>query len=243
MVKTVAFADPKYLGDPVNALRIFNTKEVDEIVILDITASEQGRQPDLGFVRELAGECFMPVSYGGGVRTVDQVEGLLRAGVEKVVVNTAFLNEPSLAADMARSVGSQAVTGSIDVKKKRLGGHRVANTASGVRVTGHDPLDWARRLEGEGVGEILLTSVDRDGTAAGYDLDLVGSIAGSLSVPVVACGGAGSHNDLRAVLQTGAAAAAGRLFVTHGRHLASLVSYPAPDEVEAMANPTGMPSR
>jgi cyclase len=227
MVKTMRFADPKYLGDPRNALRIFNTKQVDELVVLDITASAQGRSPDLELVRELAGECFMPLAYGGGVTTVAEVEDLFRAGVEKVVINTSLIAEPELAAKAASEFGSQSIVASIDVRRRRRGRLDLA--------TGGDPVAWAAELADRGVGEILLTAIDRDGTAEGYDLDLIRTVSAAVSVPVVACGGAGSLADLAAALEAGASgAAAGRMFVTHGKHRASLVSYPTPEEVEAL---------
>jgi cyclase len=228
MVKTLRFDNAKYLGDPRNALRIFNTKQVDELVILDITATRQGRAPDLELVRELAGECFMPLAYGGGVSTVDQVEDLFRVGVEKVVVNTALTTEPELVAKATAEFGSQSIVASIDVRRRRR------NKVEVVGV-GPDPVAWARRQAEQGAGELLLTAVERDGTAEGYDLDLVADVAGSVPVPVVACGGAGSLDDLGAVLRAGAAgAAAGRMFVTHGKHRASLVSYPTPEQIEGL---------
>lgn len=233
-VKTVRFADPKYLGDPRNALRIFNTKQVDEIVILDITASKHGRSPDLGFVAELAGECFMPVAFGGGVRTVDEVEALFRAGVEKVVLNSILAESPNLMSAAAREFGSQSLVASVDVRRSRTGRPKVV-VPSGRAPLVDDPVEWARRVVDMGAGEILLTATGRDGTASGYDLELVDRVAAAVSVPVVACGGAASPEDLRSALRAGASgAAAGRLFVTHGKHMASLVSYPAPELIGAL---------
>lgn len=234
MVKTLRFADAVYLGDPRNALRLFNTKQVDELVILDITASRQGRAPDLSLVRELAGECFMPVAYGGGVTTVAEMEELFRAGVEKVVVNTAALVDPEIVAKGAAEFGRQSVVVSIDVRRRRRGRLEVVGPSS--RGTWRpDPVELAREVADRGAGELLVTAVDRDGTAEGYDLELVRAVAAGVEVPVVACGGAGSTADLSAALRAGAAgAAAGRLFTCHGKHRASLVSYPSPEEVEAL---------
>jgi cyclase len=234
MVKTTRFADPLYLGDPRNAVRVFNTKQVDELVILDITATRQDRGPDLDLVRELAGECFMPVAYGGGVTTVAEVEDLFRAGVEKVVINSASLRDPELLAKAAGEFGRQSVVAGIDVRRgRRRRLELVGPTSRGIRLP--DPVAWAQEVAGLGAGEIFLTAVHRDGTAEGYDLDLVADVAGAVDVPVVACGGAGSTADLSAVLRAGAAgAAAGRLFTCHGKHRASLVSYPHPEEVEAL---------
>jgi cyclase len=232
LVKTTQFAKPLYLGDPLNALRIFNAKEVDELVILDITATPERRRPDLGLIRDLAGECFMPISYGGGIVDVATVEQVLKAGVEKVVVNAALFDHPAMVTEAARAFGSQAVVASIDVTRSRLGRYRVRRAGPRARHTDVEPGPWARTAEQLGAGEILLTSVDREGTGSGYDLALVSTVARAVQVPVVALGGAAGLHDLGAVLGAGAAgAAASRLFVCHGRHRAALVSYPTPDQV------------
>ena len=237
LVKTMRFRDPLYLGDPINALRIFNTKEVDELVILDITASREQRVPDLDYLAELASECFMPVTFGGAVATVETAQRVLETGIEKVCVNTAALRRPDLVNELAESFGSQAVVVSVDVGRTRLGQVRVMEAAGKkVSPTPHDPVRWTVEVADRGAGEILLTSVEREGTAEGYDLTLVRDVAAAVTVPVVALGGAGSEGDLRAALHAGAAAAAaGRLFVTHGRHRAALVSYPSPDVIESFA--------
>lgn len=236
MVKTVRFANPKYLGDPFNALRVFNTKEVDEIVILDITASRERRSPDIGFVADLAGECFMPVAFGGGITTISQAENVLAAGVEKVVLNSALFGRVDLLGEVMREFGSQAVVASVDVQLKRRGGHRVVRRKGDRLVAEGEPTEWLSELQRAGAGEILVAAVDRDGTAVGYDIDLVAKCRSVTTVPLIVCGGAGSTDDLRAVLAAGAhGAAAGRLFTTHGRHMASLVSYPTPGEIEDLA--------
>lgn len=233
-VKTVRFSNPKYLGDPRNALRIFNTKQVDELVVLDITASRVGRRPDPGFVAELAGECFMPVAFGGGVRSVDDVESLLRAGVEKIVLNSVLAEDATVLTAAAHAFGSQSIVASIDVRRHRFGRTKVVVAGERSAPT-DDPVAWARRVVDLGAGEILLTAIDRDGTGSGFDLELVGKVSAAVSVPVIACGGAGSVEDLAAGLRAGAAGvAAGRLFVTHGKHMASLVSYPPPETIEAL---------
>lgn len=240
MVKTIRFADPKYLGDPFNALRLFNAKEVDEMIVLDITASREGRSPDMAFVADLSGECFMPLAFGGGISSVDQVEKLLAAGVEKVILNSALFERGQLLRDASREFGSQAIVASVDVQKRRVGGHRVVRRKRDRLVAEGAPARWVVELQNEGAGEVLLTSTDRDGTAQGYDLGLVASCREHLTVPLVACGGAGSIRDLGSVLTAGAdGAAAGRLFTTHGRHMASLVSYPDPDVIEDLATDPG----
>lgn len=233
LVKTVRFKAPTYVGDPLNAVRIFNEKEVDEIVVLDVRATPEGRGPDVGRVRELAGECFMPLCYGGGVRTLGHVESLIAAGVEKVAVNSRAVEEPGFVKEAADRFGSSTVVASIDVKKGFFGRPTVWS-GGGKRDSKRDPVEFAKEMEAMGAGEILLTSVDRDGTFSGYDLDLVRSVADAVSVPVVACGGAGSLADLhRATEARASAAAAGSLFVFQGPHRAVLISYPSPAELEA----------
>lgn len=226
LVKTRKFKDPVYLGDPVNAVRIFNDKEVDELVILDIDASREGREPNYEVIAEIAGECFMPVAYGGGVKTLEQARRLIRCGVEKVVINTAALASYDVIREIAQVFGRQAVVGAIDVKKTLLGGYRVVVKSASVEAK--TPLDeHVQALVAAGVGEIFLNSVDRDGMMEGYDLALIQRVAGQVNVPVVACGGAGHVDHLEAAVQKGASAvAAGSLFVFHGRRRAVLINYP-----------------
>ncbi len=233
LVKTVRFKDPIYVGDPINAIRIFNDKEVDELVFLDIMASREGRGPALHAIRDFASECFMPVGYGGGIRSVHDARTILMLGIEKVILNTAALKQPQLVADLSREFGAQAVVVSIDVRRKLLGGYEVM-AAGGTEKTGLKPVDHARRMVELGAGEILLNSIDRDGTQTGYDLPLVRSVTEAVSVPVVACGGAGSLDHFaQAVNEAGASAvAAGSMFVFHGKHRAVLISYPARDDLE-----------
>lgn len=227
LVKTVKFADPKYVGDPINAVRIFNEKEVDELVFLDISATPAGRGPNLELVRDIATEAFMPFGYGGGVRTIDQVASLVALGVEKVVLNTVATEQPGFVRDASRLVGSSSVVVSIDVRRSLFGKYEVV-TCSGTRKTGLDPVEWARRVEDLGAGEIFLTAVDRDGTQKGYDVPLLRQVTDAVSIPVIASGGAGSLDDFRAAVCEGraSAVAAGSLFVFHGRHRAVLITYP-----------------
>lgn len=226
LVKTRRFRDPVYVGDPVNAIRIFSEKEVDEIVVLDIDASREEREPNYELISEMAGEAFMPMAYGGGVRTLDQIRRLIRSGVEKVVVNTKAIESTDLLADAAAMFGSQAVVGAVDVKRTLLGGYKVVARSATVDVK-VSLEDHVRRLAGAGAGEILLTSVDRDGMMNGYDLDLVKRVAQCVSVPVVACGGAGTIDHLSQAIRAGASAVcAGSMFVFHGKHRAVLINYP-----------------
>lgn len=232
--KTTRFDKPVYVGDPINILRIFNEKEVDEICILDIGASRRGMGPNISFLRDLASECFMPLSYGGGITSINQMKELCYAGFEKVVINTAAMEQPKLLEEAAAMLGSQSVVVSIDAKKKFLGGYEVM-TRSGMKKTGRDPVQHAKMAEQLGSGEILINSIDRDGTMQGYDLDLISMVSNSVRVPVVACGGAGRVGDFAAAVKRGGASAvaAGAMFVFHGPHRAVLVNVPAPHELEA----------
>jgi imidazole glycerol-phosphate synthase subunit HisF len=234
LVKTTRFKDPKYVGDPINAIKIFNDKEVDELVLLDIAASREDRGPAFSVIEEVASECFMPLAYGGGIRTVDQARRILKLGVEKVVFNTTAWRAPTVLTDAAREFGAQAVVASIDVRRKLFGRYEVV-VEGGTRGTGIDPVDYARRLEAAGAGEIFLTSVDRDGTMQGYELELIAKVSAAVGVPVIAAGGAGSVQDFRAATHEGGAAAvaAGAMFVFHGPHRAVLITYPPRHELEA----------
>jgi cyclase len=227
LVKTVKFKDPKYVGDPINAIRIFNEKEVDELVLLDISATKAKRDPDFELVAEIAGECFMPICYGGGITRLEHAQKLFALGVEKVAINSASADGLSLISSIAAQYGSQSVVGSIDCKKGIFGGYSVC-THNGSRDIKKSPVEWAKALEQAGVGEIFLNSIDRDGTQKGYDLSLISDVVNSVHVPVVACGGAGSTDDLLAVFNhcEVSAVSAGSLFVFHGKHRAVLISYP-----------------
>ncbi len=229
IVKTVRFRDPRYVGDPINAVRIFNDKQVDELVVLDIRATMEGRPPDESSIAEIAGEAFMPVAYGGGVRDVATATSLIQLGVEKVVVNAAAVERASDVAAIADRLGSSTLVVAIDAI--RAGGAWEVVIRSASRRTGVDVREHAVAMARLGAGELLVTSVDRDGTMEGYDLELVRTVADAVDVPVVACGGAGSLDDLAAVVHHGGAtaAAAGSLFVFHGRHRAVLITYPSYD--------------
>ncbi len=232
LVKTVKFKDPKYVGDPRNAVKIFNEKEVDELVILDIKATPEEKRPQFEIVREIVSEAFMPVAYGGGIRSVGDARAMLQLGVEKVVFNTAAVEDAELVRDAAREFGSQSVVVCLDVKRGFAGRYEL-HTRGGRRNTRLDPVDFARRMEEMGAGEILVNSIDRDGTKAGYDLESIRKVSHAVTIPVIACGGAGTYDDLRGAIFDGgaSAAAAGSLFVFHGRHNAVLISYPSQDEM------------
>jgi cyclase len=233
LVKTTRFKDPIYVGDPINAIRIFNDKEVDELIFLDITASRDGRGPAFQAIRDFASECFMPVGYGGGIRSLEDARQVLSMGIEKIILNTMALRRPELVSEIAREFGSQAVVVSIDAKKKLLGGYEVIG-AGGTEKTGLKPEVHAQRMVELGAGEIFLNSIDRDGTQQGYDLALVRSVAKFVSVPVIACGGAGNLDHFaEAVTEAHASAvSAGSMFVFHGKHRAVLINYPSRVELD-----------
>ncbi|MCB5363232.1 imidazole glycerol phosphate synthase subunit HisF [Pusillimonas sp. CC-YST705] len=227
LVKTKKFKDAVYVGDPVNAMRIFSEKEADEIVVLDIDASREGREPNYELIAEMAGEAFMPMAYGGGIRTLAQVRQLIRSGIEKVVINTAATESTALIREVADIYGNQAVVGAVDVKKTLFGGFRIVAKSATVE-TKLDLQAHVQSLAQAGAGEILINSVDRDGMMAGYDLPLIQRVAQSVHVPVVACGGAGSIEHLQQAVKEGGASAvaAGSMFVFHGKHRAVLINYP-----------------
>lgn len=233
LVKTRRFAGPKYIGDPINAVKIFNEKEVDELVLLDIAATAAGRDPDYGMIGDIASEAFMPIGYGGGINTLGQIERLFKAGVEKVSLNSVLFENPALVAEAARIFGSQSIVASIDFKRDFLG-RQSLYSHSGRHRQRVDVLDHARRLEALGVGELALQSIDRDGMMGGYDLAFIDKVAKSVSIPVICIGGAGTVEHLREGLRAGASAAgAGAMFVFHGRHNAVLISYTDPAAVHA----------
>lgn len=225
LVKTKKFKDPVYIGDPVNAMRIFSDKEADEIVVLDIDASKRGSEPNYELIAEMAGEAFMPMAYGGGVTNVEQVRRLIRCGIEKVVINSAAVRSQEWIREAIGIFGSQAIVGAVDVRKTLLGGYRVV-THSATDETKLDLDQHIASLVATGVGEIFLNSVDRDGTMKGYDLPLIQHVAKRVSVPIVACGGAGTVDHLVEGVRSGASAvAAGSMFVFHGKHRAVLINY------------------
>jgi cyclase len=226
LVKTVRFADPKYVGDIINAVRIFNDKEVDELIVLDIEAHAGRGRIQWDLVGKTAGEAFMPMCYGGGVTSVDEIKRLFKAGIEKVSINTAAHEDPRLVESAAKAFGSQSIVAGIDVRKNFLGRYVVVSHG-GERKRTADVVQWARTVERAGAGEILLTSVDRDGTQAGYDLDLVRQVTSAVRIPVIACGGAGKVEHFAEAIERGASAvAAGSMFVFHGPHRAVLITYP-----------------
>ena len=232
LVKTQKFSHPKYVGDPINAIRIFNEKEVDELIVIDIQASKLGQEPNYQLIEEFAGECFMPLCYGGGIRSVEQAERIFALGVEKICIQTAALANLQLINDIASKFGSQSVVISVDVKRDWLGHYRLYRSESAKTAS----VPWYKFLQeavAAGCGEVLLNAVDRDGTMAGPDLELIRQANHNLNIPLIAVGGVGSLEDIKAAVDAGASAvAAGAFFVFHGPHRAVLITYPRYQELE-----------
>jgi imidazole glycerol-phosphate synthase subunit HisF len=232
LVKSVKFKDYKYVGDPINAVKIFNEKEVDELAIVDIDATREKRPPDIKRIAEIVSEAFMPIAYGGGITKIEEVKEILLNGVEKVIINKSALVNPALVTEAARQFGSQSVVVSLDIKKTLLKGKRVF-TDNGKTNTGLDPVSFARKMEEAGAGELLLNSIDLDGSFGGYDLPLIKAVSESVNIPVIAMGGAASVDDFRLAVENGASAvSAGSMFVFQRPHRAVLISYPSQKELK-----------
>jgi imidazole glycerol-phosphate synthase subunit HisF len=235
LVKTEKFKNHKYIGDPINAVRIFNEKEVDELIFLDIDASRDKQQPNLEVIRELATECFMPFAYGGGVRTIEHITNILKAGVEKVVINQEALHNLSFVESAARHFGSSTIIVAIDIKKDFWGHYKVYDHVKG-KATSIDPVAFAKQVEQAGAGEIFLNNVDRDGTFSGFDHHVINLVNSAINIPLIVCGGASGLDDIQKVVKsTGVSAvAAGSLFVYQGPHRAVLISYPQRKDLESL---------
>jgi cyclase len=232
LFKTTQFKDPKYVGDPINAIRIFNDKEVDELMVLDITASKEHREPNYALIEEFAGECFMPLAYGGGIRSVAQARRLFSIGVEKICLQTAALENPRLISELTGQFGSQSVIVSVDVKRNWLGKPKLYHSATG-KLMSDTWMDKLKELISAGAGEVLLNAVDKDGTLMGPDLSLTQQASAVIDVPLIALGGVSSLADIKACVDAGASAvAAGAFFVFHGPHRAVLITYPKYQELE-----------
>ena len=231
LIKTVQFKKRTYLGDPVNAVKIFNRKGVDELVILDIGASQKNRLPDFEMLKDIASEAFMPLSYGGGITTADQARELTRIGYEKVVINTQLVENPELVREIVGLLGSQSVVASIDAKLVK--GSYMCVIRDGSETIRISPKTLAVRAEELGCGEVFLNSIDRDGMMNGYDIRLVRNVAQAVKVPVTACGGAGGVGDLKEAFEAGKApgAAGGSMFVYYGRLRAVLITVPSEEEL------------
>jgi cyclase len=237
LVKTVQFDTPKYVGDPINAVRIFNEKEVDELIVLDIEATAHNREPDYTLIKNLATECRMPLCYGGGVKTVDQIERIISLGVEKVAMSSAAIGTPELISDAAARVGSQSIVVVMDVKKNGCDSSRYEIlTHNGTQPTGLHPVEFAKRAQVLGAGEVVVNSIDQDGVMKGYNLNLARQVRESISLPLTVLGGAGSLEDIAALIESFGivGAAAGSLFVFKGKYRAVLINYPSRVDKDAL---------
>ena len=227
LVKTVKFKNPKYVGDPINAVKIFNEKEVDELAIFDIDATVLGREPDYGLIEKLANQSRMPICYGGGVKTVEQAQKIFGLGIEKIALSSSVINDPKLISKISERVGSQSVIVVLDIKKKLLGGYEMY-THNGKQSTGIDPVTFAVKAQELGAGEIIINSIDQDGMMKGFDMNLISKIREVVNIPVTVLGGAGNINDIKKMIQKYGiiGVAAGSLFVFKGKYKAVLINYP-----------------
>lgn len=227
LVKTVRFKDPVYIGDATNAIRIFNEKEVDELILLDIKASAKKQKPSIELIKKIASECFMPLCYGGGISTIQDIKDVVSVGVEKVSLNTVAVENPSFVKEAAKTYGSSTIVVTIDYKKN-LWGKMVVTGVGGSQKSKYDPVQFAQLMEEMGAGEILVNAIEKDGTMSGYDIETLSKITSKVSIPVIAMGGAGKMEHLKAAIQQAhvSAVAAGSMFVFQGKHKAVLINYP-----------------
>lgn len=234
LVKTVQFQNAKYLGDPINAVKIFNEKAADELVVLDIDATANGAEPDLKLIARLAVECRMPLCYGGGIKTARQAKQIIALGVEKVAVSSAIIYNPRLVAEISQEIGNQSVVVVFDVKKRALRGGYEVYTHNGRKATDKDPVQLAGEAAALGAGEVVINSIDHDGMMNGYDLGLATKIRAATSLPMTMLGGAGSLDDLKQLIESCGVigAAAGSLFVFKGAYRAVLINYPSQTQKE-----------
>jgi imidazole glycerol-phosphate synthase subunit HisF len=236
LVKTVRFASPKYVGDPINAVKIFNEKESDELIVVDIDATVTGAAPNLKVIAHLAAECRMPLCYGGGIRTVGQAKEITGLGVEKVAISAAAVEDPSLLTRIADEIGRQSVVAVLDVKRSQAAGHYEVWTHNATRNTGRKAVELAAELERAGAGEVVVNNIDRDGTMEGYDLDLAAQVRAAIGVPMTILGGAGSLTHLKQLIERCGVigVAAGSMFVFKGPYRAVLINYPGSSQKEEL---------
>ena len=230
LVKTINFQNPNYIGDPINAVRLFNDFEADELVFLDIEASKTGKTIDLNFVKKIGEEAFMPFAVGGGISSIEQIKEILNNGAEKVVINSHGIKNPDFIKKAAEMFGSQSIIVSIDVKKES--GKYKAYTKSGTKESGFDAVELAKKMDKLGAGEIIINSIDKDGTMSGFDLEIIKKVSDSVNIPVIALGGAGEISDFKKAVESGAAAVgAGSLFVYSSKNKGILINYPDKKEL------------
>jgi cyclase len=235
LVKTVKFKDSTYIGDPINTVKIFNEKEVDEIFFLDIDATKTKMEPPYELIQNIASECFMPFAYGGGIQSLQQIDRIIKSGAEKIIINTQAFLQKNFIKEAVLQFGSSTIAVSVDVRKEFLKGYTVY-IKGGTKSTGRNPVDYVKEIESDGAGEVLINSIDRDGLMEGYDIELIKSISQTVRIPVIACGGAGKLNDFRLAVKEGgaSAAAAGSFFIFHGKRRAVLITYPSYSEISAL---------
>lgn len=233
LVKTVKFSHPSYVGDPINAIKIYNEKEVDELIVVDITATIESRPPSFHLIGEITNECFMPLCYGGGIKSLDDIKKIFSLGVEKAAINSYAADNPGFIQKAAEIFGSQSIIVSMDVKRSLWGGYTV-HTQGGRKSTRVDPVSYARQMENMGAGEILLNAMDRDGTWEGYDLDLVKQVTDAVTIPVITVGGAGRLRHFHDAVASGASACAvGSMAVYQGEKKGVLINFPSREEIIA----------
>ncbi len=232
LVKTVKFKESTYIGDPINTVRIFNEKEVDEIFFLDIDATKVKKEPPYETIKNIASECFMPFAYGGGIQSLQQIDKIINSGAEKIIINSNAFLDKNFVKQAVHHFGSSTIAISVDVKKDFLKGN-IVYIKGGTQSTGKNPVEYIKEMEQAGAGEILINSIDKDGTMEGYDIELIKSVTQTVKIPIIACGGAGNMTDFRDAIKTGgaSAAAAGSFFIFHGKRRAVLITYPLYSEI------------
>ena len=235
LVKTIKFDKHVYVGDPINAIKIFNEKEVDELIFLDIDASKNGIEPNYSMISQIATECFMPVCYGGGIKDIETIRKILKLGIEKIAINSSALKSLDFVKNAVVTFGSSTIVVSIDVKKNLLGKHQIFDHKN-KKIINNDLFEYINEMEQCGVGELLINSVDKDGTMTGYDISLIEKITKQVKIPVIACGGASSFSDFKTAINFAKASAvgAGSIFVFHGKHKAVLITYPNAEELKIL---------
>lgn len=236
LYKTVQFQKPVYVGDPINAIKVFNDKEVDELILLDIDASANKTEPNYELISKIASECFMPLCYGGGIKNIEQIKKIIRCGVEKIALNSSAIETPELIREAASKFGSSTIVVSIDYKKN-FWGKNVVFYKNGKEKTKYDPLELALKFQNLGAGELLLNSIERDGCMKGYDIEMIRNVSKELDIPVIACGGAGKIDHfVEAINNHASAVAAGSMFVFYGSHRAVLINYPFMSDIKKIFN-------
>ncbi len=237
LYKTIRFSEYKYIGDPINAVRIFNEKQCDEIILLDISATKRNNEINYKLIKEIATESFMPMAYGGGIGKLTEIEKILKLGLEKVVINSVLFYEPDFLKHAVKEFGSSTIVASVDIKKNIFGKQIVySHSAKPISIT--DPILYLKTLEETGVGEIMVNDVERDGTQTGYDLDLINKLSNSVKIPFIAAGGCRNLEDIKNTFSKTSisATAAGSMFVFQGKHRAVLISYPSPEEIKMITH-------